>query len=101
MVDRLDDVREVRIANPVGERGFGTVFDRFWLILVVEDWDLYEEFLGYVVKGKMRKAPDGMSMLFIEPPIHNAQYRSKLVELFFEKMQGGCISFAKSSLMTR
>lgn len=70
-------------------------------IFLVDDWDLYETYLDWMVKEKLRGDLSQNPLLIIEPPIHNKQYRMKMVELFFEKFNGERISFAKNPLMAR
>lgn len=65
----------------------------------VKDWDLYEERIEWLVEQKMGRCAKDTSLVLLEPPIHNREWRLKAVEMFFEKFGGDSISFLKSSLM--
>ena len=80
------DLHNVQLVNPVSQG--------------IENISLLEKYLEFLVHDEMRENLRETPLLLVEPPLQSKEFRLKLVELLFEKLEGCGLSLHKSALLT-
>ncbi|EFA10847.1 actin-like protein 6B [Tribolium castaneum] len=64
---------------------------------MVENWEIFENFLDYIYSNALRAIPNDHPLLITEPPWVTAPKREQLTELMFEKYNVPALYLAKNA----
>lgn len=66
---------------------------------MVENWDMFENFLDYIYNSCLRAVPRDHPVLITEPPWVTPPKREQMTELMFEKYQVPALYLAKNAAL--
>jgi len=66
----------------------------------IDNWDLFEEILGYTIKERLHSESEYHPILMSEPAWNGKEKREKLIELMFEKFNVPAFYLVKSPVLT-
>jgi actin-related protein len=64
---------------------------------MVENWEIFENFLDYIYSNALRAIPNDHPLLITEPPWVTPSKREQLTELMFEKYNVPALYLAKNA----
>lgn len=64
------------------------------------DWDQFKKRLEHILQKQLRLKPSDCTVLVVEPPVHNRDFRLKMVECLLEQMNFQGVSFQKSAMLS-